>query len=214
MVTNKSGTPKGDQLADGTYSSEYKVGDKFVVVGDSHKGYTGYAKFSIDAIVELCHGKGEQGSPQFKLLEGECGFNNGPDGCKGAYSPWKNVKSYKPQFTKSDLKDGMVVEYRNGWQRVVLGDKLLDVNKMTVGKYLSDYDDSLLNTTYVGAATDIIKVSYMGELLWQREEAPTPTQLKQQRITKELEFAEAKRERLNAHIEILKRNLEDQNLSN
>lgn len=118
---------------------------------------------------------------------------------------WYRLKAYKPQFTKASLKDGMVVEYRNGWKRIVFEYKLL--SDEGIGSELEYFNEDL---TYSNErAMDIVKVMFGGELLWQREEDPTPKQLKQQRITKELEFAEAKRERLNAHIERLKANLAD-----
>lgn len=76
-----------------------------------------------------------------------------------------------PTFTKAGLKDGMTVTYREGGhERLVFGGELF---ARTGGRFdratsLDRYEDSLLRLA--GSADDIIKVSYMGEVLWEREE--------------------------------------------
>lgn len=80
---------------------------------------------------------------------------------------------------KSDLKDGMIVELRNGDICIVLGDKLLDTNDYA---YIDGYDDDL--TDEYQKDLDIVKVykdkSLCGlesryerdnlKLLWERED--------------------------------------------
>lgn len=57
---------------------------------------------------------------------------------------------------KSDLKDGMVVEYRNGLRRLVLGDKLLGEQG---NANIEEYDEDLKNKHFDGeSAIDIVKV--------------------------------------------------------
>lgn len=46
------------------------------------------------------------------------------------------------KFTKSDLKDGDIVTYRNGNKRIVISGKLIDENGMGT-KYLRSYDDQI-----------------------------------------------------------------------
>ena len=46
------------------------------------------------------------------------------------------------EFTKSDLKDGDIVTYRNGNKRTVISGKLIDENGMGA-KYLRSYDDQI-----------------------------------------------------------------------
>jgi hypothetical protein len=88
----------GHKLADGTYSSEYKVGDKFVVIGDDYGG------FSEGALVELTSEVGSMGNPLFKLLEGDCKYSN-YHGKKGAYTYWKYVSAHKPATELQQLID-------------------------------------------------------------------------------------------------------------
>ena len=74
------------------------------------------------------------------------------------------------KFTLSDLKDGMVITYRNGKSRYIFKKKFYDVNFMELtGNTFDDYNDDL---THNGGHyyEDIVKVEYMGELIWQREE--------------------------------------------
>lgn len=49
------------------------------------------------------------------------------------------------QFTKSDLKDGDIVTYRNGNQRTLKGDVLVDKEGFRVGS-LRAYDNNLIHT--------------------------------------------------------------------
>lgn len=186
------GKQEGYQLADGTYSSEYKIGDKFEVVDipsrDKHYRYKAgdIITFTEDDTTE---------NPYFD--DGQC-------------VGWNRLKAYKPTtpqasqtaFTKSSLKDGMIVTTRNGNVYTVTGDRLLREGGMYV--LLEDINDDLTSVLDDVRSLDIISVQQT-VTLFKRE---TESEVKQQRIAKELEFAEAKRERLIAHIERLKKNLQ------
>lgn len=80
-------------------------------------------------------------------------------------------------FTKSDLKDGMVVTYRdsyssNNLKRVVFKGSLYRVSEdgmsMSHRVYLKYYSDTLEYDNE--GDMDIMKVTYMDEILWEREE--------------------------------------------
>lgn len=60
------------------------------------------------------------------------------------------------EFTKADLKDGMVVEYRNGKRRMVLGDIFTKDGFVNI----SEYDDNLIHNDIFGwnPDLDIVKV--------------------------------------------------------
>lgn len=88
MTNSKAGT--GHKLADGTYSGQYKVGDKFVVTN-------GTDEFSQGSIVSLYYDDNSS-CPKFKLLEGYCSYMNA-DGVAGAYDYWKNLK-FKTESTE------------------------------------------------------------------------------------------------------------------
>ncbi|QDP64827.1 MAG: hypothetical protein GOVbin2917_142 [Prokaryotic dsDNA virus sp.] len=95
-------------------------------------------------------------------------------------------------FTKSDLKDGMVVTYRNGWKRVILDKGLLySDNCLSMSSFhftkvtLDSFNEDL--TYYGHNPRDIMKVTYMGEILWEREEETA-----EQKRIKELEEGIAK----------------------
>lgn len=78
-----------------------------------------------------------------------------------------------PTFTKADLKDGMVITVRDGRKAVVHDDALHHVagsvftgrRLIEVHKYLEDLTSSSGLRQY-----DAMEVSYMGEVLWVREE--------------------------------------------
>ena len=82
-------------------------------------------------------------------------------------------------FTKSDLKDGMVVTYRNKTARIVFDDKLyttdVDSDNFLVQVTLDDFYDDLSCIDY--ELNDIMKVTYMGEVLWERKEKPKTVKL-------------------------------------
>ena len=79
------------------------------------------------------------------------------------------------EFTKQDLKDGMVLTYDGGDKRLLMGGHLYinENNKVFNWAHvlLSHYKDDLthINTK----ALNIAKVEYMGEILWERKEYVT-----------------------------------------
>ncbi len=74
-------------------------------------------------------------------------------------------------FTKSDLKDGMVVTFRNGEEHYVIGNGTHIQDLDDIADYNIKYDYEI-NLTHIGLDLnlDIMKVSYMGEVLWERKE--------------------------------------------
>lgn len=72
-------------------------------------------------------------------------------------------------FTKADIKDGMVVTYRNGNKRMII-DKVFysypEIKKS--GNLLSNYNDDL--TLNSSKYEDIVEVSYDSEVIWRRKE--------------------------------------------
>lgn len=96
----------------------------------------------------------------------------------------KEKEAEKQDFTKSDLRDGMVVEQGNEGRLMVLGDKLLD----ETGFYRLDiFDEYLKDIGYRNPDNDIVKVFKINtekisnledilnsdnlELIWERNEA-------------------------------------------
>lgn len=83
------------------------------------------------------------------------------------------------EFTKADLKDGMVVEYRDGKRRIVAGEVLYGLDGFTS---LKTHCNDL---TYSDSDLDIVKVyaqkaaslnslfKYPGKIIWERQEEPT-----------------------------------------
>lgn len=83
------------------------------------------------------------------------------------------------EFTKADLKDGMVVEYSDGKRRIVAGEVLYGLDGFSS---LKTYCNDL---TCIDSDLDIVKVyaqraaslnnlfGYPGEIIWERQEEPT-----------------------------------------
>ena len=144
------------KLADGSLSTDYKVGDEFEVVeeGYFHKG----------SVVKLLEDD-ESDRPLFEIVCGDMKIDD------KHYEYWSSLKPRRKQFTKADLKDGMVVTYRKGgFERLVFDGELFafDDSGISHTASLDKYEDSLLRTA--GSSDDIIKVSYMNETLWERQE--------------------------------------------
>lgn len=79
------------------------------------------------------------------------------------------------KFTKADLKDGMVVTYRVGSQRIVIGDKLYSIPSYSTGSYdyqlgLYNFDNNLIYHSKPDHPYTIVEVSYKGDVLWERKE--------------------------------------------
>lgn len=79
------------------------------------------------------------------------------------------------QFTKSDLKDGMTVDTLYCKDKTVLGKCLYEFtgNSILYFRTLNSFRYDLTHES--DSEEDIIKVSYMGEVLWERQEE-TPEQ--------------------------------------
>lgn len=86
---------KGYRLADGSWSSEYSVGDKFIVSMDS-------GTFSQGSVVELSHDDGSS-CPMFKLVDGECFFHLTSYISDGeyAFSGWISLLPLKEESKKA-----------------------------------------------------------------------------------------------------------------
>lgn len=171
----KIGMTTGYKLADGSYSSKYKVGDKFEVVRVPN--LSEHYNRRVGSIITLIDDDGTD-SPYFddEFI------------CVG----WHRLKPYKEpakQFTKSDLLDGMRVLHRDGYERVVLGDKLYVhyTNSLEHRAYLSEFQ---LDLTYVdGPSMDIIKVTDRdGTVLFTRQEAPakSPAQIELDKLQEQI----------------------------
>jgi hypothetical protein len=103
------------------------------------------------------------------------------------------------EFTKSDLKDGMVVEYHNGSREMVFGSRSIDMNGW---HNLEEYSESLTEEKYhfpihnidkvykVNSNTiynfkDVFKDEYL-ELIWERK--PDYKEMTVEEIEKELGY--------------------------
>lgn len=75
------------------------------------------------------------------------------------------------QFTKSDLKDGDIVTYRNGEKRTLLDNRLFDSN-IGITNWLSNYNEDLTREYEERKDTDIIKVerSVQYKTVYERKE--------------------------------------------
>lgn len=150
------------KLADGTWSTDYKVGDRFVVVGVA-------AYFERGQVITLS-----------KDDESVCPwFDEGEKPCH-----WCALKAYKPKgFTKSDLKDGMVVTLREGTKHFILNRCIytqgISQNQICWYGIGKNYNLGLSHRTSSGQ--DIMKVEYMDKVLWEREEE-TPEQKEIKRL--------------------------------
>lgn len=102
---------------------------------------------------------------------------------------------FTTEFTKADLKDGMVVEYTNGWRRMVLGQNLIG-DKLYVP--LCTYTDDLreehepvytINKVYKSHACFLgeIREDDFLTLIWERkEEKPEPEEMTLAEVCKAL----------------------------
>ena len=106
--------------------------------------------------------------------------------CIQIYSLDDFSSMFKKDFILSDLESGMVVETRNGWHWIIIGDMLCaDKNNSDISQWLnlSNYENNLCRK-WCASEFDIMKVygkrphgSYLfhyfrgeyGALIWQRE---------------------------------------------
>lgn len=84
------GAELGYQLADGSWSYQYKIGDKFVVVeGDG-------GTFTKGSVIEFIRDDSSW-CPLFELVEGECKYVLGRGNAKGAFEAWADLIPYEGQ---------------------------------------------------------------------------------------------------------------------
>lgn len=145
----------GYELADGTLSTEYKIGDKFILNENHHV-------FRKGDTLEL-----------FKQDFSDCPKFKGP--VRAHHCHWRILIPVKKQFTKSDLKDGMKVVCRDSEDTLFfLGGILIAVPtsdscdvfyKASITAYREDL-------TFIGFNTwDIMKViDRDGAILFERVE--------------------------------------------
>lgn len=103
--------------------AKFKVGDKVKVREDLALG-TKYYMEDVDefemVVSEMLPLKG-----QIVTIDKVC-----PDGYSILESEWywsdEMFEPYKINFTKSDLQNGMVVEYKNGWRRLFIKKDTID----------------------------------------------------------------------------------------
>jgi hypothetical protein len=182
----------------------------------SHQPYTDYNQ----EIVDWLKINSQLGDYQFNryIFSGPTDFYTHT--YAGSYDTYYTNEQFKEwigmnkpvAFTKADLKQGYIVECRNNGKYVVVGNLLISLDSERGWNSLVDYKDDLtLDTTGDVIEWDIMKVfspysadSRKGlsgclELLWERVEVDT----RKEAIKKELEYAKAKKLRLEAHIEKL-----------
>ena len=122
---------------------------------------------------------------------------------KGTYGHISNCYCYftilewsdfTTEFTKADLKDGMVVEYNNGNRRMVLGKYFIGENSHAP---LADYTEDLrepnfpkqtINKVYISSTRSI---NYLFDddnltLIWERKEKPEPVEMTIEEVCKAL----------------------------
>lgn len=105
--------------------------------------------------------------------------------------------NWSTEFTKADLKDGMIVEYADGWKRMVLNGILLGRSEHAS---LRDFTDDLkshfnqglninkvytCNTDRISELEDIFD-SHNLTLIWERKERPEPEEMTIEEICKAL----------------------------
>lgn len=160
---------------------KYKVGDKVRVRSDLEVNKLYGDEFTVAGMEDL---KGQIVTikkittfDNYKVNEDMAGLN------------WTDEMLLPVTFTKSDLKTGHVVEYRNGQRRLVVGNALIDnkgneANELTDATYkndLTDIDDDKLfdiikvyeiNPNFTGDLCDVLYNDSNLILIWEREEPP------------------------------------------
>lgn len=119
-----------------------KVGDKVKLIKATDCTYG----FKIGDICEILN-TNSNGHYQIEIMN-----NNGATG----YVDEEHIELVNNQFTKSDLKDGDIVTYKNGYKRTVINNKLID-EKGTEGYELRYYKENLIEKDGEDSL-DIIKV--------------------------------------------------------
>lgn len=180
---------QGYKLADGTYSSAYKVGDKFTYTPRFPNPSIGKG-----SLFELCEGVGAAGSPLLKLIDGYCSYSNAPDGAYGAFIAWEHLSYKQPkQFTKADLQDGMICTNRNGSAYTVRGDRMVREGGHI---FLDDIKDDLTVDGWSGDL-DIMKVE-QPTVLFTRVEQPvkSPAQIELDKLQEQIALLQQQADKL------------------
>lgn len=117
---------------------KFKVGDRVKVIARKH----GHC-FDIGEVVKI----EEVGRADYRCSSLE------------RYAIWwlGDDEVAEVKFTKSDLKDGDIVTYRDGQKRTVFCNKLINESGVST-HYLTSYNESLKKTELQKSQTDIVKV--------------------------------------------------------
>lgn len=119
------------------------------------------------------------------------------------------------QFTKADLKDGMVVTLRDGRQGIVFESYIylieIDHNGLNEVRgrrisHVDDYTHELLVGEYFDGHEqyDIVKVEYMGETIWQREPEKCPKQKQLDELYRQIDEMRDKTQQLQAMADMIR----------
>lgn len=167
--------------------ARFKVGDKVKVIRQSPSSQAAGKRNYIGNVYIIK-----------KLHEGENPWKYELDGISYL---WADNELELVGFSKADLRDGMVVEYRNGTRSVVLNDRFMLSTKFN---RISSYTDDLLcepNSFCDLSEYDVIKIyetdgntldslfddRYL-ELIWERPEEETHKEMTVEEIEKELGY--------------------------
>ena len=105
---------------------------------------------------------------------------------------------FTTEFTKADLQNGMIVEYANGWKRMVLNGNLLNITngRMSLMSICDDltsvYQSSLnINKAYICNTDALTGLSDVFDehnltLIWERKEEPKPVEMTLEEVCKAL----------------------------
>lgn len=148
---------------------KFKVGDKVITLKECD--YAGTLLFpvgTIGTITEICFGS----NLPYKVETEDDYWYYSKDMLEKAEERKEDMKK---EFTKDDLKDGMIVEYREGSRRLVVGNILYGIESYTTinshnhDLTYSDHDLDIMKV-YQGYAGTIKEVFRRpGNLIWERE---------------------------------------------
>ena len=160
------------KLADGSLSSDYEVGDTFVVVG-----YSAYCNKGGE--IKFWDNGGKY--PWFLRLGTDISFAIAwEDLTPTEETKRKYQKNSTSPFTKSDLQDGMRVTYRSGDVRIVLEGNLVYLSEYSsvsfanyaTGSTLREFSEDLTHADEWADELDIMRVEDRdGTLLFERQES-------------------------------------------
>jgi len=170
-------TKQSFTLADGTMSSDYKVGDKFVVQKGAPTAEAG-------AIVTLVR---EDGS--------FCPFFKGGGIYEEPAIAWTHLKAKR--FTKSDLQNGMRLINREGNTRYFINGKLFETKGSHFIEHWSNMNDFYEDLLVCGDSNfDIMRViDRDGTILFTRNEQ-TQQQLEHAKLMQQIEELKAQAAKL------------------